>query len=109
MANSPKQKGTGGERELKLELESWGMTVVRTAPTLPWDLTALWPGGSLENRPVEILATRPDRGEWLFTLRPEQLHYGALQLRPWHIEVKRYQRFAMHSIFLKKFGPRSQG
>lgn len=100
MANPSKQKGTGGETELLRLLDAHGRRVERTAPTLPYDLRVL---GSLPS--FDVLATRPDRGSWLMTMRLEDFALLLLASnREAHIEVKRYARFALHSIFEKKFG-----
>lgn len=111
MANPPKKKGTGGETELKDLLHDarghasfrvW----TRTAPTLPYDLHGTgFPG--LTQPPIEALATRPDRGRWLVTIALDDfidfLHSSDREV---HVEVKRYARFALHTIFEKKFGRR---
>lgn len=105
MANASKQKGTAGETELLRLLELEGM--VRTAPTLPFDLCR--PGW---NPPIEVLATRPDRGQWLITLTLSDFKRLMLTLdaaaEPFvtevHVEVKRYRRFSLHTIFNSKFG-----
>lgn len=56
-------------------------------------------------RVVEGLATRPDRGQWLVTIRLDDLfHILREHGDSAHIEVKRYARFALHTIFEKKFG-----
>ena len=108
MANPPKKKGTGGETELLRLLEARGLAFVRTPPTTPYDLTNADPN-VLELSPLEALATRPDRGEWLVTIRLDD--FAELLLRSaehfaWetHIEVKRYARFALHTIWNSKFG-----
>lgn len=92
-----KQKGTGGETELLRRMNLRDM--VRTPPATTYDLAR--PGLS---PPVEVLATRPDKGEWLMTLRLEDfLHIfegDACELR---VEVKRYKRFSLHTIFTSKF------
>lgn len=116
MANAPKQKGTGGETELGRLLAEEQLAFVRTPPTTEYDLTNATPG-ALELEPLEVLATRPDRGQWLMTMRLEDFAalmrahqdwgVSAYNARgPWetHVEVKRYARFAHHSIFERKFG-----
>ena len=104
MTNKPKAKGTGGETELRRALEEQGIDVRRTPAATVWDLER---DGALP--PVEILATRPDRGQWLVTMNlwdfarifrrkfPENI----LALR---VEVKRYKRFSLHTLFEGKFG-----
>lgn len=104
MANPPKKKGTGGETELLRLLENHHPGITRTQPGELYDLRA--PG---ELPPFQILATRPDRGQWLITmslddylsLTPANTHGYRRQV---HIEVKRYARFSLHTIFEKKFG-----
>lgn len=111
MSNPSKQKGTGGETELLRLLADRGLTFVRTPASSPHDLTNALPG-RLELQPLEVLATRPDRGGWLVTLRLDDFatllrgHAGDWDGAPWetHVEVKRYARFSLHSIFEGKFG-----
>lgn len=109
MANPSKKKGTGGETELRDILELSGLGFVRTSPTMPYDLTNADPA-RLELEPLEVLATRPDRGEWLITMRVKDFAFlltltgGITSVWETHIEVKRYARFALHNIFTKKFG-----
>jgi hypothetical protein len=106
MSNPSKQKGTGGETELLRLLDYPGL--VRTPPTTLWDLEL--PG----NDQFNVLATRPDHGQWLMTmdlntfktlfgfyLSDRQTSRYEPGLR---IEVKRYSRFALHAIWNKKFG-----
>lgn len=100
MANPPKKKGTGGETELLRLFAGDGIVLHRTAAGTAWDLE-----GVGEGLPVEILATRPDRGEWLLTLRYRDaarlLKGSPFALR---VESKRYARFSLHRIFEGKFG-----
>jgi Holliday junction resolvase len=109
MANPSKQKGTGGETELVRLLAELGLEFVRMPASADYDLTNANPN-RLELTPLEALATRPDRGEWLVTLRLEDFAH-LLKLTqtfgpPWetHIEAKRYTRFALHTIWNNKFG-----
>lgn len=98
MANPPKKKGTAGETELLRVLSLPGL--VRTPPTTSYDLAR--PGLA---PPIEVLATRPDHGEWLMTMRMEDfLHLLGDDECELHIEVKRYARFALHTIWNSKFG-----
>jgi hypothetical protein len=67
--------------------------------------------GGLDIDELTLLATRPDRGQWLITMPLHQfaeLMYGSwirTGSRPAiDIEVKRYRRFSLHAIFEKKFG-----
>lgn len=110
MANPPRKKGTGGETELIALLDANGLTMRRTPASSPYDLLREGLGD-----PLEALATRPDRGRWLVTLRAEDFAQLVVQrdanalangrpARPVHVEVKRYARFSLHSIFEGKFG-----
>lgn len=118
MSNPSKQKGTDGETELKDKLAELGLRFVRTPAGYPFDLTNANPY-RLELDPLEVLATRPDRGHWLMTMSLE--HFAELlsgqptaethEDEPYagagkwetHIEVKRYKRFALHSLFEEEF------
>jgi hypothetical protein len=103
MANPPRQKGTKFETEV---CRAFGYsTLKRTAASTKWDLEEVGPS------PIEILATRPDRGRTLVSLRLEDFAalydaYCLLQsARPGlRIECKRYARFEHHRIFTEKFG-----
>jgi len=108
MANPPKQKGTAGETELLLELLGRGINVRRTAPTLPFDLERV---GRFGDNGLNVLATRPDRGRWLLTIDLDT--FASLVLLAdkalgfegqLNIEVKRYAKFALHTIYESKFG-----
>jgi hypothetical protein len=100
MANPPKQKGTGGEREVVLELRMRGIDAVREPASAAWDITVRGSTG----RTINALATRPDHGRWLVTIPFEDFaHILAEHGDNAHIEVKRYARFALHTIFGKKF------
>jgi hypothetical protein len=105
MANPPKQKGTGGETELRLELLELLPELKRTPPGTLWDLEQV---GS--TRPQQILGTRPDRGQWLITMSLDDyrdvMHraFDHGQTPAVRIEVKRYKRFSLHRIFQEKFG-----
>ncbi len=113
MANPPKKKGTAAETELRDILDLQGLGFVRTPPTTTYDLTNAVPE-RLELEPLEVLATRPDRGEWLVTMRVKDFAYllkltgGITTTWETHIEVKRYKRFSLHTIFEKKFGKGGQ-
>jgi hypothetical protein len=109
MANPPKAKGTAGETELLHELAPYMPGLVRTPPATLWDLEQK---GALPSV-TELLATRPDRGQWLVTMTLDEFKALWLvvtdavdqsRLPEVRIEVKRYARFALHSIFEKKFG-----
>lgn len=104
MANPPKKKGTGFETEMERAFEAAGFEVHKTGEGESFDLRVVGTGPQ-RVRSLPMLATRPDRGESLVTLRlPDLLTllgpsgYGA------HVECKRYARFALHTIFRKKFG-----
>lgn len=113
MANPSKAKGTLGENEVRDALALERVFVTRTSPSVPWDLQR--PPGKQGAYDLEALATRPDRGEWLVTLRlsdfgrlvAESDEVRDIESSPrlgLHVEVKRYARFALHSIWNKKFG-----
>jgi Holliday junction resolvase len=107
VSNPPRQKGTAGETELLRTLRSCGFEgFVRTPSSSNYDLDQ--PG---HGPVIEVLATRPDRGDWLMTIDLTDFvsllawatsGYGE---GPWavHIESKRYKRFSLHSIFRSKF------
>lgn len=101
MSNPPKAKGTAYETEVKRALGYLGL--VRTPPGTKWDIEL--PGTA----PVEVLATRPDRGETLVTLRLVDFvalfdAYTKEKENPGlRIECKRYKAFSLHSIFHEKF------
>lgn len=108
MANPPRQKGTGAETELVQVFADEGLVFVRTSATSGYDLTNANPHRR-EIDPLEALATRPDRGQWLITLRVKDfarlLSLTDISGGPQetHVEVKRYKRFSLHSIFEGKF------
>lgn len=119
MANPPKQKGTGGETELKKLMECYWLGLERMPASAAYDLqsipTEFTPEMSRVQRPTEVLATRPDRGQWLITMTlPEFMELlgdgvdnGAgvkTRVPALHVEVKRYKRFSLHTIFEGKFG-----
>jgi len=118
MSNPSKAKGTGGETELLRLLDDEGLKFVRMPASADYDLTNATPN-RLELEPLEVLATRPDRGQWLVTMRAkdfaallgftEDMSYPVPG--PWetHIEVKRYARFSLHTIFENKFGRKDKG
>jgi hypothetical protein len=106
MANPPRKKGTGGEVEVIKLLAKEGLTFRRMPAGSTYDLTNTSDPRLLEIHPLEVLATRPDRGEWLFTLRLKDFAVLLDDYGDWetHVEVKRYSRFSLHNIFTKKFG-----
>lgn len=106
MANPPKQKGTGGEREVKVEAEARGFTVDRMPPSSNFDLRVHpHPLAPASAGHLDGLATRPDHGRWLVTI-PLGTLLELMEVSGYrgHIEVKRYKRFSLHTIFEGKFG-----
>jgi len=108
MSNPPRQKGTSYETEL---VNQWNACfgdsnpMVRNPASATFDLTK--PGYGRE--PLEILATRPDRGQSLVTMRWTDFMslFGSFTFErstPVHVEAKRYKRFSLHSIFEETFG-----
>lgn len=109
MANPSKQKGTGAETELVRLLSEYpwpgtGRRWTRTSPGMNYDVHGTGSPG-LELPPILALATRPDRGRWLVTVSLDDFAHLLFDCpREVHVEVKRYTRFALHSIWEKKFG-----
>jgi hypothetical protein len=106
MANPPRKKGTAAETELKRRIEAvlGSDTCTRMPAGTTFDLRVY---GAAGDPPIEVLATRPDRGQWLVTLRLDdllQLYWDAPYVNDMHVEVKRYRRFSLHTIFEGKFG-----
>lgn len=105
MSNPPKQKGTRGETELLGLLESLtGRVFRRTVPTSKWDVETADDRGPTNI--VRILATRPDHGKWLLSMPAADWALAdptspTVSIR---VEVKRYRRFALHTIWESKFG-----
>lgn len=115
MTNPPKQKGTSGETELLRLFHNVGGWVfegtVRAPASAGVDLILPQESG-FPSTPLEVLATRPDRGRWLVTMNVFDFIdlFTAADLyveRPLHVEVKRYKRFSLHTIFEGKFGRHS--
>jgi len=101
VSNPSKAKGTAGETELLRAFELAGFPAMRTAPSQTHDITLV--GDHTD--PLDVLATRPDRGEWLLTVRLEDfVNLYRDSTRQAHVEVKRHARFAHHAIFTSKFG-----
>jgi hypothetical protein len=108
MSNPPKQKGTAGETELLRIVRERGFTATRTPASADYDVRMGLPGDG----GLDALATRPDRGQWLVTIRLSDFldlvqnseSWFSMKNLPVNIEVKRYRRFALHTIFEKKFG-----
>ena len=106
MANPSKRKGTAGETELRSIFLNMGIELRRTAPGTAWDLESVHFDPELH--PLYIVAVRPDRGRWLLSCdlldwrrQREDPREARRQLR---VEVKRYARFALHTIYEEKFG-----
>jgi hypothetical protein len=53
--------------------------------------------------PVNVLATRPDRGRTLISITLDDL-FRIIPMNTLHIEAKRYKRFALHTLYEEKFG-----
>jgi hypothetical protein len=104
MSNPPKQKGTAGETELVRMLQAEGVPAWRNPPSAIFDVSV--PGDYDGMRVIEVLATRPDRGQWLVTLtfKDFMFLYDRDVRYPLAVEVKRYARFAHHKIYEAKFG-----
>lgn len=109
MSNPSKQKGTGEEtRIVRAWNQYFGRCVARRNPaSATFDITV--EAGAPIHPPLQVLATRADRGECLYTLRElDFMHlFGSYEFNestPIHIESKRYARFSLHAIFQKKFG-----
>lgn len=105
MANPSKAKGTGGETELKGLLRADGIEVRRTPASSIVDLEA--DGTDSFSGRFEVLATRPDHGRWLVTMTLDDFTTLWSYAEPHQglaVEVKRYKKFSLHSIYEKKFG-----
>jgi hypothetical protein len=109
MSSPSKQKGTAGETSLLRALVPYIPTLHRTAASSKVDLESTGTGSVFR-----LLATRPDRGQWLISMPLEEFmevwssayeegrHFHLMP--PVAIEAKRYARFAHHNIFESKFG-----
>lgn len=53
--------------------------------------------------PVRVLATRPDRGRWLFTINEEEFCKAFSVDDYLQIEVKRLARMWHHTVYEEKF------
>lgn len=101
MANPPRQKGTGYETEVVNDGLERGLDIVRQPASSTFDLMVRGSTG----RFIDALATRPDRGQSLVTIRLDDFfHLLSEHGDNARIECKRYARFALHTIFDKKFG-----
>jgi hypothetical protein len=107
--SASKQKGTGGENEVVAAFAEANIVARRTSPGVNYDIRV---DGLLDDEAFQVLATRPDRGQWLATLPLKDLvellrfyeHQHAHREYPVEVEVKRYRRFSLHSIYEAKFG-----
>jgi hypothetical protein len=96
-----KQKGTGGEREIKLILEElFGREFRRTSPGCAWDMETV--DSAHDEGPIEVLATRPDRGQWLVSMPPKHWWKDPYS-QEIRVEVKRYKKHAHHTIYEETF------
>ena len=101
MANPPKQKGTTFETWLVNSGKDLAMDISRMPASSKFDIMVRGSTG----RTIEALATRPDYGQTLVTIRwADFLHLLVNHGDNAHIEAKRYKKFAHHSIFEEKFG-----
>lgn len=105
MANPPRQKGTSGERELLRLLNEKGFKFVRRSAGARTDLRheATY---KVKNPPTfTVLATRPDRGQWLFTIDLDTFTtvFGP-EVENIEIEVKRRKRFSIHQLYEDELG-----
>lgn len=89
-------------------IQAFEYPAVRNPASAVWDITA--PNAesmSLGADPLRILATRPDRGRWLGTVDLITLMEWLCRLeglRPeLHVEVKRYRKFAHHTLYEETF------
>ena len=105
MANPPKAKGTGFEREIKNRLEAAGFRVRRTPASARFDLEVEGHPIMEEVEPLHALITRPDHGRALVTVSLEDFmgmlfHSG---FYAW-LECKRYKKMAHHTLFETEVG-----
>jgi hypothetical protein len=100
VANPPRAKGTGGEREVLRRFRDAGVPVFRSPASATVDLYR-----EADGDPLHLLATRPDGGGWLVSLPLDEL-ITLVGERPLQIEVKRYRRFKHHTLYESKFGRR---
>lgn len=111
MVNAPRKKGTGGETELVNLLNACfkHAKFQRTPASATYDIEKSGHYDTILDAPLNVLAIRPDRGRWLMMMDlPDWVRvmtaYPDLFEIPLHIEVKRFQRSAVHSIYEHKFG-----
>jgi hypothetical protein len=95
--NPPRAKGTKGETELLRLLNAKGFSFVRRGAGARTDLRHV---GSKHGGTYQILATRPDKGRWLFVLDLDALtELLAPEMDNIDIEVKRRKKFAHHTLY----------
>ncbi len=101
MANPQRQKGTRFETDLVDRAKDFGLDAYRMPASSRYDIQIR--GGTGRN--IDALATRPDYGQALVTVRLADFYHllsehgdGA------HLEAKRLAKVAIHSIFSDKFG-----
>jgi Holliday junction resolvase len=99
MVNPPRKKGTGYETELVNAFEAEGYVARRMEAGHRFDIEVLGP----RLDPINVLATRPDRGRTLVTVSLEDL-FRLIPMNSLHVEAKRYKRFALHTLYEEKFG-----
>lgn len=104
MSNPSKQKGTAAETELLRLMSMDTNGLVRTPPGKNYDLYRPSHPEYTAASPIQLLATRPDYGDWLVTMRLRDFLALDDNRRELNIEVKRYTKFAHHTIFTEKFG-----
>lgn len=104
MSNPSKKKGTAYETELVRFFESNAFKARRLENGSRHDIEVRSRYDE-DDRVVEALATRPDRGRTLVAVRLEDF-FDLLDAAGWgaNVEAKRYAQFAHHTIFEKKFG-----
>lgn len=98
MTNRSRRKGTDGENDVKQLLEEiTGRPFRRTSAGCRWDLETA-DGIGRDGEPIHILATRPDRGQWLCLMSPHDWFAdpSAEEIR---VEVKRKKTYSHHSLF----------
>lgn len=103
MPNPPRQKGTAGETELLRLLNEKGFKFVRRPAGARTDLRHESPHPFSPT--FKVLATRPDRGQWLLTIDAATFcEVFAPDLENIEIEVKRRKKFAHHSLYEDELG-----
>ena len=101
MATRSKAKGTGGERELLRLLNDKGFRLRRREAGAEADL--FQDGEHPDSAHLKVLAVRPDRGRWLFTVDLDSFLEFAATSDALDVEVKRPARSWIHSVWRHKF------